>query len=82
MTQRMAHVICLNNSVECVVVDSLEVANATMAGLAKIHQERKGCFNDDDYKARFYWHIHTIPAIGNGSPRSDATGRSGYVAGQ
>lgn len=65
-TNSKAHVICLNDSVECVVVDAVEVAEAMMAGLRNLHRERNMLICDDEYNTRHYWHIHTIPAFGEG----------------
>jgi len=56
------HAICCNDSVEFAVVEDAEKANAKMEELSTAYFERnKWSFkNKDEYKARCYWHIHTV----------------------
>lgn len=56
------HVICCNDGVEFAVVDDEEKAKAKMAELSAAYFDRnKGHFKDQaEYKARCYWHIHTV----------------------
>jgi hypothetical protein len=60
-----AHVICVNDSVEYVVIDSEFKAQAKLLELKEGYFEHNRWLvgqNRDEYEARFYWHIHTVDA--------------------
>ena len=63
MTQ--AHVICLNDSVEHVVIGTENQAMKLLVQLKIAYWKRnRWIFNNNqsDYNLRCYWHIHTVPA--------------------
>lgn len=57
-----AHVICCNDGVEYVVVGNKEKAESKMAELSAAYFDlnRWHFGNDQAYKVRCYWHIHTV----------------------
>jgi len=56
------HVICCNDSVEFAVIGDQEKAKEKMAELSAAHfKKNKWSFRDnDEYRIRCYWHIHTV----------------------
>ena len=62
-----AHVICCNDSVEHVYFGDKALAEEKMEELAKREYERNykshiPRFTYKEYRARQYWHIHTVEA--------------------
>ena len=63
-----AHVICMNDSVEHVVIDDEALANTKLDELRKAYFDRnQHVFHERDgesawkaYLRRIYWHIHTV----------------------
>lgn len=65
--QKTAHVICLNDRIECVVVDTLKNAKERMAKAISFHRDNNFWgtgISDSDYNSRHYWHIRTVPVVG------------------
>jgi len=58
-----AYVICCNDSIEYVVLDSSIVANTKKEELKKEHfTKNKHAFDDyESYEHRCYWHLHEVP---------------------
>lgn len=61
---KTAYVICINDSVEHVVIDDDQLAEKKLAELKAAYWERnKWSFRDlESYEAICYWHIHTVDA--------------------
>lgn len=60
-----AYVICMNDSVEFVVIDKLTIAQKKLRKLSNLYYKA----NKSQWKSKFeylnicYWHIHTVEAI-------------------
>lgn len=59
-----AYVICINDSIEYVIIDDEEKANSKMKELSmKYYLKNQYVFSSlADYKNRCYWHIHSVDA--------------------
>ena len=60
-----AHVICMNDSVEFVVIDDEAKAEEVKEELAKSYYERQPWrwSSYEEYQHLCFWHLHTVDAL-------------------
>ncbi len=59
------HVICCNDRVEFAVIENEDLAKSKMEELSASYFEtvRHSFKDENEYKKRLYWHIHTVDGM-------------------